>query len=119
MNNPKQEMTAMDWVQLIADAKLQGQRWGWTFGTGLLRNEHDECPLCALANTVGYGDGISPPYKSAFIQALRGAFGEDVDTTAAPEIAAAADRRHAWDTMGVTQQALFKALGLDSFGRPA
>lgn len=111
MSMTKQTMSAMDWIQMIADAKLQGQGWQWArHRTDVLRNAKGECPLCALASTI-----VSHGFKGSFVHALRAAFGDDVDTTATGEVACVADRRN-HDDFKRLQQALFAALGLDEHG---
>lgn len=86
-------MTVQDWLDLMREAELPEQQWVVEgFGGSFLRirNADGYCPLCALALAT---ECILPGMRASYVFALRKTFGDDLELTAAHDIAGAADYR--------------------------
>lgn len=88
-------MELLDWIDLLSsEPRLQSQNWRivpagrvWPdIPADSIRNERDQCPLCAWAELQN-----GSHYESGWLMALREVFGMDTDLGDAPLLADGAD----------------------------
>lgn len=87
-------MQTEDWIDLIKEANLTAQGWHvlWSQENAVaaIRSADLVCPLCALANEV-LGPASKVRFETAFVWAIKAAFGEDTARGGADDVATAAD----------------------------